>query len=297
MEVTVKAALQKIGRQLDENIFPRVKSGGIVMPSEPAVSPLTLGVEKSYDKASRQRRPKSRSWERTSGGQRPARGPWPPGQTAPVVRTGLQAQCEDELNAVHEAYPGTRAWRQEEGLWLLTESSLLPGLLQRALFLTAISFSRAIVRSWGFWENFLAGPVWIGPRHTNFPDGSICAFEPTDGTWVIGGSMVELLDLYTLWALRHLHLQVFGRWPGRQAVHYPYERILELREDEYCGCGKSDELYGECCRDKDLARSQVADAVHFITCAAGGLRKPPDAVMRFARERIEPPRFSDLLVR
>lgn len=266
------------------------------MPSELVEPSSTVDVENGNDKTSRQRRSEARSWEGASGRQGSARRSWSPRQTAPVVCTYLQEKYEDELDAVHEAYPSTQIWHQEAGLWLLTESSLLPGLRQKAIFLTGIFFARKIVRSWGFWGDFLAGSTWIGPRHTNFPDGSVCAFEPTDGTWIIGDSIVELLDLYTLWALRHLHLQVFGRWPGHQAVRHPYERILELREDEHCGCGQSDKLYGECCRNKDLARSRIADAVNFNLHFSGGLRKPPSSVVKFIHEQIEPPQFSDLLV-
>lgn len=296
MDEMVEAALQKIGHQLDHQIFPRIKNGGIVMPSELAVSHSTLGMEISNDYTERQRRSETRPRKRAAGRQGSAGRSWPSRQTAPVVCTSLQAQYEDELDAVYEAYPGTQIWREEEGVWLLTESSLLPGFEQRALFLVGISFANAIVRGWGFWRICLANPTWIGPRHTNFPDGSICAFEPADGTWVIGDPIVELLDLYTLWALRHLHLQVFGRWPGHQAVRHPYERILELKGDEHCGCGKSDKLYGECCRDNDLARNRVADAVNFLLRYSGGLRQPPSSVVRFVREQIGPPQFGDLLV-
>ena len=195
-----------------------------------------------------------------------------------------------------EAYPNTRVWYQKEGLWLLTESSLLPGLWQKAVFLTGIPYVRTLaVRSWGFWVGGLyKGPVWIGPRHTNYPDGSVCAFEPADGTWHAGDSMVELLDLYTLWALRHLHLQDFGRWPGHQAVHYAHERIMELKEDEYCGCGKSNKLYGECCRVKDLAGDWVSEATTF-NFEMGGIRKPPDDIVRFICYQTEPPKIRNLL--
>jgi len=286
--------LQEIGRQLDKNTFPIVKNGGIVVPSELAVPLSILGVENRNDSTSRQRRPETRSWKGASGRQGSARRPWPSRQTTPVVCTDLQAKYEDELDAVREAYPSTEVWRQEEGLWLLTESALLPGLRQKAIFLTGISFARKIVRSWGFWGDFLAAPAWIGPRHTNFPDGSVCAFEPADETWVFGDSIVELLDLYTLWALRHLYLQVFGCWPGHQSVPDPYERILELREDEYCGCGVSDKLYGECCRDKDLVRDRIADAVNFAILS-GGQRTPPEAVVRFAREKKDLSHIGDLL--
>lgn len=186
-------------------------------------------------------------------------------------------------------------WREDDALWLLTRSSLLPGLWQRALFVTALSFGRALVRGWGFWETIATSPIWIGPRHTNFPDGSICAFDPADKTWLIGDSVVELIDLYTLWALRHLHLQIFGRWPGRQSAHYPSERIAEINDDEYCGCGKSDRRYRDCCKHADLARDQVRDAVNYQLRCFGGLRFPPRSVTQFVSRRSNPPRIDQLL--
>lgn len=294
MHTEVEAELRNIGLRLDRGRFPSVKNGGIVVPNDYAGPSSTLGMEKSNDR-SKPRRPETRPWQGTAGGQGSPRGSWSARQAAPVVSTSLQAKYEDELNEVREAYPGTQVWHQEEALWLLTESALLPGLRQRAVFLTVISFAPTIVRSWGFWTDLLTAPTWIGPRHTNFPDGSVCAFEPTDGTWVIGDPIVELLDIHTLWALRHLYLRLFGRWPGYQAVRHPYERILELREDEYCGCGKSEKLYGECCREKDLARNRMADAVDFILHFSGGLRSPPNSVTRFVREQTgSPPRISEL---
>lgn len=170
-------------------------------------------------------------------------------------------------------------------MWLLVESGLLHGLREHAVFLIGVSYLRAAVRSWAFWGDPLATPSWIGPRHTNFPDGSICAFDPADRTWTFGEPIVELLDLYTVWAVRHLHLRVLGRWPGPQAVHMPYERILELNTDELCGCGNSKRRYGECCRGKDLARNRIKDAVEFFFWSGGVLRSPPAPVERFVRER------------
>ena len=296
MRAETEQVLQEIGRQLDRNIFPRVKNGGVVMPSETAGPSSTMGVENSNDKTSRQRRPEAGSWKGTAGRQGSARGPRPSRETAPVVGTDPQAKYKDELVAVHEAYPGAQVWHREEGLWLLTESNLLPELQQAATFLTGISFARTAVRSWGFWKDGFVGATWIGPRHTNFPDGSVCAFEPADETWVFGDPTIELLDLYTVWALRHLHLQIFGRWPGPQAIHRPYERILELREDEYCGCGKSGKLYGECCREKDLARDRIADAIDFLRHASDGVREPPISVARFVRGQKELPRLAELIV-
>jgi hypothetical protein len=254
-----------------------------------------MGVENRNDQASRQRRPEPRSWERTTGWQRQTRGSWTPRQTSSVVRAGLQEKYEAELVAVCKAYPGTKIWRQEEGLWLLVESSLLTGLQQSATFLIGISYAYAAVRSWGFWRAGLVDAIWIGPRHTNFTDGSICAFEPGDKTWFFDSPIVELLDFYTVWALRHLHLKIFGRWPGPQVVHHPYERILELRADEYCGCGVSGKLYGECCQTEDLARNQITDAIDFLRCTSGGIRKPPASIVSFVHEQRETPKLSDFV--
>lgn len=286
--------LREIGRQLDRSIFPQVKNGGIVTPIENAVPTSILGREQTNGKE-RKRRPETRPRAGTTRRQRQTSGYGSANQAAPIISSNLQAKYEAELETVHEAYPHTHVWHQEEGLWLLTESALLPGLWKKAIFLTGIPFDRTLtVRSWGFWFGApMSHPTWIGPRHTNY-DGSVCAFEQSDGTWVTGDSIVELLDLYTLWALRHHHLQSFGRWPGHQVVHLPFERTMELTEDEYCGCGESGKRYGECCREKDLARDQIADAAEF-GFRYNSLRKSPDAVMSFVRDQQEAPVLSDLL--
>ncbi|WP_157700429.1 hypothetical protein [Rhizobium etli] len=87
----------------------------------------------------------------------------------------------------------------------------------------------------------------------------MCAYHPTlDNAWSPGGDLRTLLDLYSVWALRHLHLAVFDRWPGRQHAmpdaagrSDPYYRLLQFKEAELCSCG-SHRRYGECCRPHDL---------------------------------------------
>jgi hypothetical protein len=151
------------------------------------------------------------------------------------------------------------------------------------------------VRSWAFWRDPLAHPEWIGPRHTNFPDGSICAFEPKDGTWCFGDPLVQLLDLCTLWALRHLYLQEFGRWPGYQSIHFPGERLLELRGDEHCGCSNSEKLYANCCMPTDMTGNRIGESLSFFW-HTGGLRKPPEAVVSYVRSSTKlPPSLATLV--
>ena len=294
--------LQEIGTQLDQHQFPTVYNGGVVMPSETTVSPSTMGQEKSND-TSRQRRPAARPWQGAPGWQRQAYRPRPTRGATPVVCSGLQKKYEAELDAVRKAYPGTECWHQAEGMWLLTDSILLVGLGKKATFLTMIPYIKKFAaKGWGFWTTPIYNE-WIGPRHTNFPDGSICAFEPRDETWTSGDSIVTLLDLYSLWALRHLHLEIFGRWPGHQSVPYPYERLTEFRDNEHCGCGNSDRLYVDCCKKHDLARDQKADALEFLlNFSNGGLRTPPKDILKFIHllkfihHREEPPPIINFLL-
>lgn len=299
---SARSTLELIGRQLDAGIFPRVKNGGIVAPSDPAIY-STLGEKRAhYD----HREPRSRSSEGTQPpgtwrprGQTPpwsrAAGPWPAGQAAPLVGAAAEPYQQVAVEELQRAYPGTMRWQDDDGLWLLAKSTPLGDLRQAAILLTAISYSQAMVRSWGFWSDSTSQAEWIGPRHTNFPDGSICAFFPDDGTWTFGDSLVELLDLYSVWAIRHLHLRHTGRWPGPQAPCHPHERLQEFVETEICGCG-SRLSYGQCCRPRDLARNRVADAVQFALLTGGNIRTPPELVLKFMASRREhPPRIADVL--
>jgi hypothetical protein len=180
-------------------------------------------------------------------------------------------------------------------VWVLVESRLFDGLRKRARFLIGVSYRYAAIRSWAFWVDAIGLPVWIGPRHTNYNDGSICAFEPADGTWGFSDGLVQLVDLYTLWVARHLHLEVFGRWPGAQSVHRPYERILEIRTGEQCGCRDAAGAYVDCCRTRDLARDRIADAVEFICWTQFALRSPPRQVLDFVTEVRAVERLEGLL--
>ena len=250
--------------------------------------PSTLSTETKHG-TEETRRSAAGSRSGSTGQQGTSGGPRPPGDAASVIGADLRAQYEVQLSALAEQYPGAQIWHHEHGYWILSRSQLLPNLKEHAIFLTGFFFPAHMVRSWAFWRSPIALPAWIGPRHTNFPDGSICAFEPSDKTWRFGDALVALLDLYTSWALRHLHLRVFGRWPGNQFVRFPGERILELKADEHCGCSQSEKLYGECCMKKDFALNQISKVLDFLW-RTGGSRRPPEAVVRcVSRETDLPP--------
>ena len=281
--------LKHLGQQLDQGCVLEVIDGGIVTPG--VTSNLNHSGEESTH-VSRQTKRGSAAGSRqgAEGWQRPTG--WSTSPRPPLIITDFQANYEAELNDISTAYPGTKVWQKQDGMWLRTESALLQGASRNAVFITGIPYSDAFtLRSWAFWGGF----EWIGPRHTNFPDGSSCAFEPSDRTWQLGESLVPLLDLLTVWALRHLHNLVFDRWPGRQAVRHPYERIDEIRDDEYCGCdGYPPKPYAQCCRDCDLKRNRIADAVNF-TLHTGGVRRPPEAIIRFLCRQNDVPQLADLL--
>lgn len=289
MEDQVRSVLREIGAQLDRDCFPTIHNGGVVVPSTAPVVAQYLGLETPHA-TRRPIGPPTRSWEGPTSGQRTAGRPWTPRRATPATRRRYQATYEAHLTDVWAAYPETRVWIQDEGMWLLTNSAVLSGLGKKATFLAAIPFDpRLRVRSWGFWTTVI-GVCWIGPRHTNWPDGDICAYTPADGTWRAGGSLVKLLDLNTLWALRQLHLEEFSRWPGYHSAPHPYERLIELQDDEFCGCEKSHLLYRDCCQSADLAEDRATIAIDFCRrYLAGGLRAPPREIVEFVMRRSDPP--------
>ena len=285
-----------IGSQLDRSIWPEVFDGGIVAPNASAI-PFPVGVENSHDRTrasevpfgSRSPGTGARPWSSREGTV-PARAS---GATSPVARADVRSRYEQQLASVHAAYPNTCVWSSDDGFWLLTESSVVAGLTRAAIFLTAVSSSFAAVKSWGFWRESVVCVKWMGPRHTNFPEGSVCAFDPKDRTWIYGDSLVGLLDLYSVWALRHLHLELFRRWPGPQSVPHPYERRIELQPNELCGCS-SCRRYQQCCQSRDAARDFIPDAVNFAMIYAGGVREPPPNLGQVILGRETPPSLSTL---
>lgn len=277
-------SLKILGNQLDCGGTVLVQNSGIVRPGNSVVSKSTPGevIHHEFRKPSATQ---TQPWSWAPAWQRQR--PWAPCKTPQIVSAALQKQYQSQVDEVLQAYPGSLVWdNQAEGMWFLIESAVLPGLDKKAAFLSAVPYIIGQpVKSWAFWLTPLS-VEWIGPRHTNFGDGSICAFEPSDGSWTQGGSLVELFDIYTVWAFRHEHLRVLGKWPGHQFVPFPFERITEMSDDEYCGCDNTGAKYKDCCKPKDLKLNLSREFVQFWTNVCGQrLRKPPESIVRFVRER------------
>ena len=180
-------------------------------------------------------------------------------------------------------------------IWLLNQITPIHGLEDDALLLTAYPLDRKYtVKSWAWWG---PGVIWIGPRHTNYPDGSICSFEPDDVTWWRGKPLTALFDLHVLWIVRHLFLRRFRRWPGRQVLHTAYERLMEHCAGELCGCD-SGRKYEDCCREKDRKLDSIEMLASFIRRLRFGSseRKPPIPVSEFVYgSRRIPPSLQEMI--
>lgn len=169
-------------------------------------------------------------------------------------------------------------------MWLQVESAVLSGLDRTATFLVAAPYAvDQFPRAWGFW-NSGQGPRWIGRRHTNFTDGSVCAFVPESGTWRPGGRLDALLDLYSVWALKQLHLEEFGRWPGGQFSPHPFYSLIEFGEEELCSCENDPpRRYGECCRPEHIKQPLLTLKTDFemkMRCQLTD-RNPPQHIIGF----------------
>jgi hypothetical protein len=205
-------------------------------------------------------------------------------------------QYEAQVTELAKTYPSTTVVASgAEGMWLTVESAVLNGIDRRATFLAAIPFKPELFpRTWGYWT--YPSRHWIGPRHTNFPDGSVCAFVPDSGTWRLGDHLVALFNLYSVWALRHLHLEEFHRWPGGQFSPHPFYSLIEFNDSELCNCDEHDppRRFGQCCKPQ-LLRLNLAELKTDFERAMGFRitdRSPPKFIAEYMSGKSELPAVS-----
>lgn len=281
--------LYQIGKDLDLGKFPCVYDGGIVWPAQADVDFQSLGLEIQNGQTSSASQPRQPWQTGTSGpshhsptaGSEPAR----EASAAPSLACGGSGLSE-WVRALAAAYHGTEVAETRGALWLRVPASLLPRLGYRAIFVVALLPERGIERGWAFWDHGIWGLQGIGPRHTNYGDASICAYDSRDGGWGYGEPLVALLDLFAVWAVRHLFLSQFGHWPGPQASFSPFERLREFRDDELCGCALPNGRYADCCKPGDL--KLVSSARSEMISQALMPRAIPAAVRAFTNTMIPP---------
>jgi hypothetical protein len=296
-----RVLLQEVGTALDENRPLRVKTDGLVVVDRE--SPTANTTLENGDERQRETRPTARSWERPARREGAARRSRQAGATTRVGGDVLRADYEGQMSRLAVAYPTVRALPDDDGIWLVARSKIISGFLREATFVVALPDRIGPApRTWAFWDAG-AETGWIGPRHTNFQDGSICAFDPTEGAWSEGGDLRTLLDLYSVWSLRHLYLETFGRWPGKQYTIVgadprlqAYYRQIECKDDELCACGSETWRYAACCKSSDQQQSSVEQMTLFLREIPGGFasRRPPPAVVSFAEGRAAIPKIVDV---
>lgn len=296
-----RAVLQEVGAALDEHRRLLVHIHGLVALDQEYAT-ATSAKENSHERQGKRGSP-ARSRKGPARREGPPRGSRPAGAASRISRDVLRAAYDKQMIRLAEAYPTLQALPDEDGMWLLARSSIISGLTREATFLVAVPYQPGVgPRAWGFWT---AGTetVWIGPRHTNFRDGSICAFSPDDGVWSEGGNLTTLMDLYSVWTLRHLHLEVFGRWPGKQYGLFgadprvqAYYRLRECNDNELCGCGAEARRYSECCKPSDLQWDVFQLMPLFLHHTHGGFnsRVPPPSVVSFIEGRSAVPSMADV---
>ena len=286
-EIAWLQGLREVGRTLEVDGGLTVWRGGIVRPSGPPSTSQGLGSEKHHGSEQQrqyQRGPATGSRQGTAGREGAPGGSGSSRPASPLLLGDLAAEYQRQFEDLDEHYPEAASYAVEGGYWVRAESALLSGYGGRALFCMSFPFSARLPRSWAFLRPPVGTYSWVGPRHTNFPDGSICAFHMEDRTWVPGDTVVTLLDLYSVWVVRHLHLMTFGTWPGGQFVHSSYERLLESRDDEQCGCG-SGNRYHACHKQRDTSFVNLAAATRMAVFDRG----PPQDILRWAIHSGNPP--------
>jgi hypothetical protein len=293
MDEATRSLLAEIGEGLDQHRFPRVYNGGFVLPEQTAVLPIS--GEETNDGSEGTGGSAAGSWQGTAGWQGPPSGPGQADYAEPPIGKDCRARNEAEVREVAATYRNVAAWFDDTGLWLRSESAVLPGLEKTAFFLTRVPFAAAgRIRTWAFWRTPISFE-WIGPRHTN-RDGSVCSYDDRDGTWTRRDPLIELLGLHTLWALRHLHQEVFRRWPGHHSAMDAVERLSETGDEEFCGCDAPRGWYQSCCKKDDLARLRSSDPNEVVAIWRGLVsRRPPQAVIDFAIGIIGPAEASRAL--
>lgn len=280
-------ALEQLGDMLDADQFPHVGENGQVLPGpgRTQLSPGTGVTSNGKRSEAGPEGPKARQGQGPAAGGSPAAG----AQALVLGQPGLTDEIRRDLGVAVAAYPSMRVRFAPPVVWLLSHNLPVAGLTDRVWMLTALSLraheplpgKRVVAAAWGWWDP----GVWIGPRHTNFGDGSICSFETSHGTWKAGDPIVTLLDLQSVWIARHLYLRNFGRWPGAQVLHTPYERVQEQRPGERCGCD-SGKLYEDCHREHDRALSSYARFAPFDRTYGALRRAPPPEIWQQLRQML-----------
>jgi hypothetical protein len=215
----------------------------------------------------------------------PASAPSTASDAEPAGADGSQALVKRYLGFRPEMllyYPTAHFREVDRGLWITTR--IYPLGRGGPCYWVCLLLPDSAVFSPKAFAFYRLAPVPrpVGPRHTNFPDGSICAFTDEDDAWRPGDNPKILLNLYAEWLVCYLFLRRERRWPGRQVGFDATYRQCEFNVREWCHCG-SGARYGTC--------HYQSDATEVEELQASGRYEPlpdrvvPNNVIKFAKSR------------
>jgi hypothetical protein len=272
--------LDQIGADLDHGRQLRVMAEGVLRPSTaPAAFSEVLGLleqhnatdQEARDREGREGRERAQEAGQ-AGSSRPSHSSSQELRSAELTGKISTYHATDLASALTE-YRQLRLRLAPPGAWLTGTIRPVPALEDNATIVLVYPFEPVYpIRCWAWWD---VG-IWVGPRHTNYGDGSVCAFEPADttGVWRPGDPLLQLLDFVACWVGRHIYLKQTGRWPGPQSLHTAFERLTEHAAKELCGCG-SRQLYEVCHRPHDTAISETERKTEFLRFCPHPFRNPP----------------------
>lgn len=275
--------LKRIGDDLDRGIYPIAYTGGVVLPGNTQPVSTAPGEEFTSNAAESEAgstRPEARPGEGPAGNG--ATGERSSGAAALILgQPGLTDSVREDLVGAIEAYPQFYVRFAPQGAWLCGWLRPIPDLPERVFLVIYYPLSfptdpKPRLASWAWWES----GVWVGPRHTNCGDGSICAFDPSDGVWEAGDALWLYMDLMSVWIVRHIFLRRFDRWPGKQVLHTAFERLRDHRPGELCGC-RSGLRYEACHQVRDRRRPVWLAISDYLRFFPNPIRRPSDEVLSF----------------
>jgi hypothetical protein len=269
------AHLRTVGVAIDGHQQPTVFDGGLVGFSDATESEVMKDVAQGQAH-------RSPAGSRQGRRARPRRAPAPD-----------YAFRSDALELAHGAnfrrlatHYEASAFEDRNGVWVAVSGKPLGHRGPAIHFLIAVPVDeRLSPRAWAF-EKLGPRARLMSLKHTNFPDASVCAFPHGHWPWPNPAGLLGLVDIYVLWAVRKLHRDHFGWWPGPQVGPCAHYRLREFDRREQCGCG-SNKRYGECHLAPDLLEDPKAAAAEFrrqFECDYDD-RRPPETVMAAARAR------------
>lgn len=273
------ARLAGIGEALDKGREVRVLNGGTVVLGTASPLPSPSDEEEVASEGDGTGRPAARQGQGSAGRPRSAGGSAAGGAARPdsQILGAAEAGVSQEMLGVETDYPQLVSFSTPGMTVLRLSVRPIMGLPDEALIVAFVPNNPRIPpAAWAWWSTGL----WIGERHTNYwPQGSICAYEPEDGTWFRGRRITRLLDLHVVWVVRHLHLKRLGRWPGPQVLHTAFERLNEQSPGELCAGCESGQRYEQCCYELDREPSWYERFKELMRGGRQPRRFPPSKVV------------------